>query len=72
MIWHYCDLCSGLKSEYSDHYQIPSDPKSTQAKFCPLDQPHLLPAPGTKATYSAPQMYRTEYKNVGSGKPVTI
>jgi len=69
-LWY--TLYSGLKSEYNDHYQTPSDPKSTQSKFCPLDQPYLLPAPGTKATYSAPHTYRTEYNNVGSGKPVTI
>jgi len=63
---------SGLKSEYGGHYLVPSDPKSTQDRFCPLDQPYCLPAPGTKATYSAPQMYRTEYKNIGSRKPITI
>jgi len=68
----FCELYSGLKSEYNDRYETPSDPKSTQAKFCPLDQPYLLPAPGTRATYSAPQMYRTEYKNIGSCNPVTI
>jgi len=65
-------MVRGLKSEYTDLYQAPSDPKSTQSKFCPLDQPYVLPAPGTRATYSAPQMYRTEYKNIGSRNPITI
>jgi hypothetical protein len=63
---------SGLKSEYDDRYLVPSDPKRTQAVFCPLDQPYLLPAPATKATYSAPHMYRTEYNNIGSNHPITI
>ena len=63
---------SGLKPLYKDSYQQPSDPKMTQMYLTPVDTPFVQPAPGPKSAYSAPGMYNTEYKNVGSGKPITV
>ena len=64
--------CRGLKSEYGGNYIQPNDIRSREANHCPVDTPFVLPPPGPKSAYSAPQMYKTEYKNVGSGKPVVI
>lgn len=68
----FCCTCRGLKSEYDDRFQTPSDVKGKEATFCPVDTPYLLPAPGTKVTYITPNMYKTEYMNVGSMRPLTV
>lgn len=62
---------SGMKSEYGSHYDSPSDVKGKEATFCPVDSPFTLPAPGSKSTFAAPNMYKTEYQNVGSNRPIT-
>ena len=67
-----CICCRGLRSEKTDKYQWPADVKHREAVICPVDTPFTLPPPGTKATLSAPHMYRTEYQNVGSKKPITV
>lgn len=43
-----------------------------EAEYCPIDTPYVLPAPGSKSAFAAPQMYKTEYQNVGSRKPITV
>lgn len=61
-----------MKSLATDSYQRPSDVKMKESEFCPVDTPYVLPAPGSKSAYSAPQMYKTEYQNVGSKKPICV
>ena len=66
-----CVTDRGLKSEYDHHYLHPSDVKSKEATFHPVDTPYVLPPPGSKSTHAAPNMYKTEYQNVGSNRPIT-
>ncbi|KAK2163037.1 hypothetical protein LSH36_87g06000 [Paralvinella palmiformis] len=61
---------SGLKTEYSE-YEKPSDVKMKEIYYCPVDTPYNLPAPGNKSTFAAPNMYNTEYQNIGSRRPIT-
>ena len=63
---------SGLKTEYSGHYQRPSDVKMREIYYCPVDTPYVLPEAGTKVSHAAPNMYKTEYQNVGSKRPITV
>lgn len=60
----------GLKTEYSE-YEKPSDVKMKEIYYCPVDTPYNLPAPGNKSTFAAPNMYNTEYQNIGSRRPIT-
>lgn len=68
----YLACCSGLNSEYDDRFQAPSDVKGKEATYCPVNTPYLLPAPGNKVTYITPHMYKTEYMNIGSERPLTV
>ena len=61
----------GLKSEYDHRFMHPSDVKSKEAMFQPVDTPYVLPPPGSTATFTAPKMYQTEYQNVGSNRAIT-
>ncbi|ESO97527.1 hypothetical protein LOTGIDRAFT_104414 [Lottia gigantea] len=63
---------SGLKSVYKDNYTRPSDVRMKHNHYCPVDTPYTLPDPGTNSIMTAPKMYTTEYKNVGSGKPIVV
>ncbi|KAF6040896.1 hypothetical protein EB796_000797 [Bugula neritina] len=63
----------GLKSEKTDRYQNPMDVKRAKDVYIPVDTPFVLPAPGAKSAYMcAPQMYKTEYQNVGGKQIVTV
>lgn len=61
---------SGMTTEMKENYTIPSDVKAKEAKLCPIDTPFILPAHGLKSAYSTPGMYRSEYTNIGRGRPV--
>jgi len=60
----------GMTTEMKENYTIPSDVKAKEAKLCPIDTPFILPAHGLKSAYSTPGMYRSEYTNIGRGRPV--
>ncbi|KAK6183852.1 hypothetical protein SNE40_002376 [Patella caerulea] len=63
---------SGLKTIYKDQYSRPSDVRMKNNFYCPVDTPYTLPDPGSNSVMTAPKMYKTEYNNVGSGKPIVV
>jgi hypothetical protein len=70
---HLCvPFCRGLRSLSAETYQRPSDVKMKEIYYTPVDPPYLLPAPSTKSAMATPNMYTTEYQNVGSKKPITV
>lgn len=62
---------TGKTTEHRDNFQQPSDVKMREIYYCPVDTPYVLPAPGSRAAAAAPQMYKTEYENIGSKRPIT-
>ncbi|CAF0873452.1 unnamed protein product [Brachionus calyciflorus] len=59
---------SGLTTEFRDMFIKPSDVKTKEARLCPIDTPFNLPDQSTKSVYVTPEMYKSEYTNIGKGK----
>lgn len=60
----------GLTTEARDNYVTPSDVKGKQARSCPIDTPFGLPEPATKSVFATPNMYQSEYTQIGKGRLV--
>lgn len=60
----------GFTTEIRDNYQTPSDVKAKQAKLCPIDTPYIQPASSGKAIMATPNMYQSEYTQIGKGRLV--
>ncbi|ELU15411.1 hypothetical protein CAPTEDRAFT_224565 [Capitella teleta] len=62
---------AGLQTEYGNHFKKPGDVRCKEGEYTPVDTPFVLPEAGSKSTFAAPKMYKTEYTNIGSNRPIT-
>ncbi|CAF0916173.1 unnamed protein product [Didymodactylos carnosus] len=63
---------SGLTTETREQFVTPSHVNASEIKYCPLVTPFVQPYPSSPSAYCAPDMYKKESMNIGSGKPVTV
>ncbi|XP_065070735.1 stabilizer of axonemal microtubules 3-like [Rhopilema esculentum] len=62
----------GLCSEVMANFTSPNENKREELFHCPVPSPWTLSGPGPEEIFSVPHMYKTEYGNYGSRKPISV
>jgi len=62
----------GMRSEVNANFKDIDEGKRRELFHCPVETPWNLKGPGADEIFSVPKMYKTEYQNIASGKPVVV